>query len=148
MYDLEEKVTTCQCHHSAVETHIQRVQKGYVTTPCIPSPSILVEEDNNKYPTCLWVENCPFCGLALQPLWGGIIVSCKHVYHSWCAHKNFSKSTKCVVVLCKEEMHEGWRKVTSVLKLGTQMFLPHKQPQCLKLKTFQGYVLKLSYGYP
>ncbi len=48
---------------------------------CIPLPFVFVEENNDKNPTCLWVENCPFCGLALQPLWGGIIASYKHVYH-------------------------------------------------------------------
>jgi hypothetical protein len=100
--------------------------------------SIFVEKNNDKNPTCLWVENCPFCGLALQPLWGGIIVFCKHVYRGWFAHKHFSKSTKCVVVSCEEEMHEGWWKAIGVLRLGTRMFLPHKQPWCLKLKVLQG----------
>jgi len=90
-----------------VETLIQRVQRGYVTTLCIHLPFVFVQENNDKNPTCLWVENCPFCGLALQPLWGGIIASYKHVYHGWCAHNHFSKSIKCVVILCKEEMHEG-----------------------------------------
>lgn len=90
-----------------METLIQRVQRGYVTTLCIHLPFVFVQENNDKNPTCLWVENCPFCGLALQPLWGGIIASYKHVYHGWCAHNPFSKSIKCVVILCKEEMHEG-----------------------------------------
>jgi len=64
-YDLEEKIATCQCHHGVVETLIQRVQRRHVTTLCIPLPSIFVEENNYKNPTCLWVKNCPFCGLAL-----------------------------------------------------------------------------------
>ncbi len=101
-------------------------------------PSIFVEDNNYKNHTCLWVENSFFCGLALQPLCGVIIVSYKHVYHGWSAHNHFSKSTKFVVVLCKEEMHEGWRKAIGVLRLGTRMFLLHKQLQCLKLKALRG----------
>jgi hypothetical protein len=50
LYDLEKKVATCQCHHSVVETLIQRVQRGHVTTHCIPLPSIFVEENNYKNP--------------------------------------------------------------------------------------------------
>jgi hypothetical protein len=50
----------------------------------------------------------------------------------------FSKSTKCIVVLCEKEMHEGWGKATGVLRSRTRMFLLHKQPRCLKLKAFQG----------
>jgi hypothetical protein len=138
LYDLEEKVATCQHHHSAVETLIQRVQRRYVTTLCIPLPSIFVEDNNYKNPTSLWVENCPFCGLAPQPLRGVIFASYKHVYRGLCAHNHFSKSTNCVVVLCEKEMHEGWWKATDVLRLGTQMFLLHKQFQCLKLKALKG----------
>jgi hypothetical protein len=49
-----------------------------------------------------------------------------------------SKSTKCIVVLCKKEMDEGWWKAFGVLRPRTWMFLFHKQPQRLKLKAFQG----------
>jgi len=64
-----------------------------------------------------------FVGLGFKPLWEGQIPSCKHVCHNWCAFFHFSESTKCIDVLCGEEMHKGWWNSIGIIKPGNGAML-------------------------
>jgi hypothetical protein len=101
---LERKLVILQ-QNVGVTQSLLNIKKGLVPFTCIP-PSFVDLEDNNEL-TCQWVHNCPFGGLGFKLLWVGEITSCKHVYHGWCAFVHFNKSTKCIDILCGENMHKG-----------------------------------------
>ncbi len=124
-YALEAKLAIFERNDNATQSLLNKVHKGLVTSSCIPLPSSDLESNE---PTCLWVEHCFFSGLGFKPLWVGQIAYCKHVYHNWCAFVHFNKSTKCIDVLCGEEMHEGWWNSLGIIKLGSGAMLePRKQ---------------------
>jgi len=81
MYVLEGKWVILQRNVNVAQSLFSRVQRGLVTSACIPL--LFVDLEISNEPSCLWVENYPFCGLGFKLLWVGQIASCKHVYHGW-----------------------------------------------------------------
>jgi len=104
LYALEGQLARAQQNDNVVWSLLTRFQKRLVTFSCFPLPSTNLESHE---PTCIWAEHCPFNGMGFKLVWSRQIASCKHVYHGWCAFVHFSQSTKCIDVLCGEEMHTG-----------------------------------------
>lgn len=81
LYALKENFVAYRCHHSTTKAHVCRIEKGPFKGPCVSMPLNFVDDYDTSLPTYLWVEKCPFSGLALEALWGGKFTFCKHVYH-------------------------------------------------------------------
>ncbi len=137
LYVLEGKWVVLQQNINVAQSLFSRVQRGLVTSACIPLPFVDLEISNE--PSCLWVENYPYCGLGFKLLWVGQIASCKHVYHGWWAFVHFSKFAKCIDDLCGEEMHEGWWISIGIIKLGTRTTLEPRKHTTVK-KIVGGHV--------
>jgi hypothetical protein len=61
LYALEGKLLVFQWNDNTARSLFSRVQKRLVTSIFIPFPCAL--EESNEL-TCVWVEHCPFWGLA------------------------------------------------------------------------------------
>jgi len=104
LYALEGQLARAQRNDNVVRSLLTRFQKQLVTFFCFPLPSTNLESNE---PICIWAEHSLFSGMDFELVWSGQIASCKHVYRGWCAFVHFSQSTKCIDVLCGEEMHKG-----------------------------------------
>jgi len=54
------------------------------------------------------ITSCAFCGRKFSHVWNYQLVSCLHMYHSWCIVAHFSISTKCLVMDYNQDIHLDW----------------------------------------
>ncbi len=85
----------------------------------LPLPFLGLEgKDHIDHRCVLRIVPCPFCHRLFGPTWDGKIVSCKHVYHSWCALNHFFTSTKCFLTGYGQEIHPLWWEQARIKKLS------------------------------
>jgi hypothetical protein len=88
-----------------------------------------IKPDVVEFPCTIIITNCSFYSQGFEPAWDCKILSCQHLYHSWCATTHFGSSLKCVHNGCDHEPHPNWWKFRK-LKL-----LPKSEKGCIGEET-------------